>query len=547
VERSQQSIRVRHAPHWLVVRLPDLILISALLIAALRFIAPVAQLTDVWLYDESDYLFYGVTLLQNGPPTPDWAPLYALWYFGLSLFQPDRVALYYLNFQILCLLLPLVLYITLRRYAVPPVPAALAAFLLLIARANLPMWPRVSHFALLIVLGSLIAASFAHSRSSTFAIAAFGALLAAYARPDLALAAILLMLAALVMLVRERTRRRVGNPPLLIGLGLGSLGLIALLGPPVGDGYRSFAAFAQHFGLNWVRWTGSSLSPWTNPFEIIALAFGDVESVGGALRADPALFARHVGSNLARAPQAFFELFFLHANLLLPPDQQAREGWLTLLLSATGALFIGWWRRDEVRERLRTLAPLWIILGSYLPGLLIANLVIYPRNHYLLMLGILLLVGGMALLGRPSAPRAALTLPMSIALALLMVAALPPTTAVLPGTPTKPTLATLAFIAALPINGPVQMLEAEGGYNIYLGDQFNRVAEYAKDGPFDAWAAERRINMIVLSSRLENDSRLRDDPEWQRLLRDPAAQEYVVLPISGADRTLLVQQRLLEP
>lgn len=547
METSQQSIRVRHAPHWLVARIPDLILISALLVAALRFIAPIAQLTDVWLYDESDYLYYGVTLLQNGPPTPDWAPLYALWYFGLSLFQPDRVALYYLNFQILCLLLPLVLYATLRRYAVPTVPAGIAAFLFLIARANLPMWPRVSHFALLIVLGSLIAASFARSRSSAFAIAGFGALLAAYARPDLALAAILLTTVTLVALFHDRAPRRAVNPSLFIGLGLGSFGLITLFGPPIGDGYRSFAAFAQHFGLNWVRWTGSSLSPWTNSFEIIALAFGDVQSIGGALRADPPFFARHVVSNLARTPQAFFELFFFHANLLLPPNHQAREGWLLLLLSGAGALFVGWRRRDQVRQRLRTMAPLWIILGSYLPGLLIANLVIYPRNHYLLILGILLIVGVMALFGRPAAPHTALTLPISVGLGLLMVLALPPTTAILPGAPNKPTLATLAFITALPLNGSVQLLEAEGGYNIYLGDQFSRVAEYDKDGPFNEWAARRQINMIVLSSRLQNDSRLRDDPEWQHLLSDPAAQGYIELPISGTDLTLLVQQHLLEP
>ncbi len=547
METSEPSLRVQSTPQWLVERLPDLLLISALLIASLRFIAPVQQLTDILLYDESDYLAYGATLLQNGLPTPDWAPLYAVWYFGLSLIQPDRIDLYFLNFQLLCLLLPLVLYVTLRRYATPPLLAALCAFLFLIARANLPMWPRVSHFALLIVLGSLIAASFARSRTSAFAIAGFGALLAAYARPDLALAALLLALVVGITLLRNSAERQAANWPLLGGLSLAGLGLMLWLGPPVGDGYRSFAAFAQHFGLNWVRWTGSPLSPWTNPFEIIALAFGDVQSVGGALRADPGLFARHVFSNLARAPQAFFELFFFHANLLLPPARQALEGWLILLLSVSSALIVGWRRREQLGGRIRTLTPLWIILGSYLPGLLIANLVIYPRKHYLLILGVLLLIGIMALFGRPGNTRTSAPLLLTLALAAAIAIFTPPATAVLPAAQTKPTLATVDFIAALPIDGPVYMLEAEGGYNIYLGDRFSRVAEYAKDAPFNQWADERRINMIVVSPTLRNYSRLRDDPEWQALLNDPAAQGFVPLPITGTDRLLLVQQSLLEP
>lgn len=547
METSQQSLRIRQTPQWLAARLPDLILLTALFVAALRFVAPVEQFSDVLLYDESDYLYYGAALLQNGLPTPDWAPLYALWYFGLSLIEPDRVALYYLNFQLLCLLLPLALYTVLRRFAVPPPLAATAAFLFLIAQANLPMWPRVSHFALLIVLASLSVAASLRSRASAFAVGAFGALLAAYARPDLALAAVLLSLATLFALVAERKQ---GRPPayaLLSGLALSGLGLIAVFGPPIGDGYRSFAAFAQHFGLNWVRWTGSSLSPWTNPFEIIALAFGDVQSIGGALRADPTLFARHIFSNLARAPQAFFDLFFVHANLVLPIEQRAREAWIVLLVSLGAACVFGWRRREQLGERFRALVPLWVILGAYLPGLLIANLVIYPRNHYLLILGVLALVGILALFGRTDSGRNGRTLPLSVALALVLMIVLPPTTSILPAAPVKANLATISAIADLSLAGPVQILEAEGGYHTYLGASFSRVAEYDKNGPFAAWAAERRINLIVLSDRLENDSRLRDDPEWQRLLADPGAQGYVALPVADTNRTLLVHQTLLQP
>lgn len=540
-----EALPTSRPPRRLVDHLPDLLLLGALLVAGLRFLAPIERLMDLNLYDESIYLYNGATLLRNGLPTPDWAPLYAVWYFGLSLIQPDRIALYFVNYRLLCLLLPLLLYLTLRRYRVPPAPAAICAFLLLIAEANSAMWPRVSHFALLIILGSLLAAGAARSRTSALALAGFGALLAAYARPELSLAAALIALATLATLARSAAARRSANWPLLGGLALAALALIAGLRPPIGDGYRSFAAFSQHFSLNWVGWTGSTLSPWTNAPAIMATAFGDAQSIGGAMLAGPDLFTRHLLSNAARFPQTLFELFFLHANLLLPAGWQAAEGWLLLLLSLGCALVAGWRGRGLLRERLRALTPLWITLGSYLPGLLITTLVIYPRNHYMLILGMILLVGAMAPFGHPARPLTPRGLLIGLTLAAAMIIFTPRAETVLTFPETKATINTIRFIASLQIAAPVQLLEAEGGYHIYLGDQFSRVAEYEKNGGFSQFAAERRINMIVVSNALRNDSRLRDDPAWQRLLADPAAQGYAQLAIPTTERLLLVEQGLL--
>lgn len=530
----------------IIDHIPDLLLLGALLIAALRLLAPIERLMDINLYDESIYLYNGATLLQNGLPSADWAPLYALWYFGLSLIQPDRIALYFVNFRLLCLLLPLLLYLTLRRYSLAPAPAAICAFLLLIANANLPMWPRVSHFALLVILVSLIAAA-GRPLADALAVAAFGALLAAYARPEFALAAALLALGALLALARSAEARRAAGRPLLAALAIAALALVAWLRPPIGDGARSFAAFAQHFSLNWVGWTGSTLSPWTNAPEIMAIAFGDAQSIGAALGANPGLFARHMLSNAARFPQTLFDLFFLHGNLLMPADWQAAEGWLLLLLSLGCALAAGLLGRRRLGGRVRALAPLWLTLGCYLPGLLFSALVIYPRSHYLLILGVLLLIGALAPFGGPARPLTPGRLLAGLSLAAAMAIFTPPAEAVLTVPEAKVTINTIRAIESLGVAGPVQLLEAEGGYHIYLGGQFSRVAEYEKDRAFSQFAAERRINMIVVSDALRNDSRLRDDPEWQRLLADPAAQGFTPIAVPDSPRLLLVVRGLLQP
>ena len=115
--------------------------------------------------------------MRNGFPDPQWAPLYAVWYFLLSLIQPDRVALYYLNYQLITILLPVALYAVLRRCRLAAPAAAGIAFFVLIGAINLPVWPKVSHFALVVILVTLAAAASIRSPSARWAVLCGGALL----------------------------------------------------------------------------------------------------------------------------------------------------------------------------------------------------------------------------------------------------------------------------------------------------------------------------------------------------------------------------------
>ena len=147
----------------------DLGVLIILLLAGIKYTAGITHVLDVALYDESDYLHAGATLTQHGFPAPESGPLYALWYYVLSWLQPDRVRLFYLNQVLTTVLPPIFFYVWLRVNRVPVVVSTAAAAYFLITAANTGTAPRVTHFALLIVLFFCIAASFARRAETAVA------------------------------------------------------------------------------------------------------------------------------------------------------------------------------------------------------------------------------------------------------------------------------------------------------------------------------------------------------------------------------------------
>ena len=94
----------------------------------------------------------------------------------------------------------------------------------------------------------------------------------------------------------------------------------------------------------------------------------------------------------------------------------------------------------------------------------------------------------------------------------------------------------------------VNLLEAEGGYGIYLGDNYTRVAEYAKDRPFLDFLVQRSINMIVVSPGLAGDLRFRNDPQWHSFSNSPESFGFTRVSIPGVDereRSLLVKREII--
>jgi len=163
----------------------DIILFLLLLCIGIKYVYDIGSYLDIELQDETLYLRNGTFLLRKGLPSSQWAPVYSIWYFLLSAFNTDSITLYFFNFQILTLILPLLLYAFLRTKHVTQIIAFLIGFFFLISSGNILVHPKVTHFALLLIACSFFLFSLTKKYLFRWSFIIIGSLLSAYVRPEL--------------------------------------------------------------------------------------------------------------------------------------------------------------------------------------------------------------------------------------------------------------------------------------------------------------------------------------------------------------------------
>lgn len=519
----------------------DVIILLVILILGLIFTSGLENIKDIGLYDESSYLYSGTQLWNIGLPIATGAPLYAIWYFILSLFQPNRIILYYLNYKLTTILLPALAYGVLRKSKVAlPISLIISQFIL-ISRANAETWPRVSHFALILLLVDFLFLGQEKTFLWNNLVAQIGALLISYVRPEYFLAYALFTLLFTFSLVRDYKKLEKRH---LYGLLVGELFSISLLigiGLPIGE--RSMVAFGQHFSLNWVSWNRSTINPWTNWEDIISHNFGTSNSISEAFVQNPSVFLKHVTYN-------FLNLAKISLTLFIPQLSASVKVLIVLPIIFFAAYYI-YLRNSHHKKLLSNIRGnfqenkiLLLFIGIFLLPGLISTIIIYPRDHYLLIMGVLIVLGTVILLKNSDFKQEQMNYKvlsfLCVSLIILMFQFRP-----YQKTVDKPNLNTIQFIQSLNINQPVNILEAEGGYYIYLNDEFHRVAEYSKNTDFNHFRANRNINMIILSNTLLQDSRFINDAEWQDFLENYHKFGYVQFEIPNTDRKIIVQASLL--
>lgn len=517
-----------------VLSAADWVAIILLAVAGWKYTYGLEQGVDISFVDPSFYLMNGVTLQEKGLPEAQDAPLYAIWFRLLSLTQPDRVELYYRDYKLLTILLPLMMYLMLRRCAVSSIAALVVSALGLISFFNFPSFTRVSHFATCVVLASLIGASLADRFRTATAIAALGALLASYARPELFLAWILLALMAVGCFIYDfgkdfRSRDLV---PFAVFI-LINAAFLFFVGIPVAGG-RSGVAFTEHFAVNWVGWTGSSLNPWLNAKKIYAASFGDAVGVPAAMWTNPALFFRHVASNVKTLPFYIGYLFSLHTRPLI-------TGPLGLGILSCLLVVFGLGKSLHVRRNVRNNRRLLLYAMVYLLVLLVSVTVIYPRLHYLVLACALLIVVMASIFlvqenegNEWSAGR--------IVLAGLVVVAVVP---LQESFAMRENVETVRTIRSLGINDEVRLFHEGGVLQIYLGDNYRGYPVSWMAGSFDRFLLDRGINMVIVTDALRSNPKLTEDDGWLRFLDRYEKKGFVRVDVRDARRMILVRKELI--
>ena len=566
--------------YWLArCRSHDIVIVGALLIAGWKYTSGIRGALDIALWDETGFLTRGIGFLHFALPPPGDAPLYCIWYSLLARVSSDSIALYYLNCRMVTILPPVLFYILLRRYRVSLLTSSLSALFLLLTSANFYVWPKVNHFELMVLLAFLILAAIPKSLTLGFAILAFGCLLAAYIRPEMFFAFVLCFAISVgSFLFRERTLFHVA--------ALASLALIAIavtiVGNPV-SGNRSLTAFGQHFSLNWHAWThDASLSPWDDWRQIVHMNFGQVSGIGQAMLNNPAAFARHVATNAIHLPGALVSTFALNPNFFATFHMRPIEAYILLALGFGGLLFLS---RRAILSRLRLAMPtekrFLLFVCAVCPVIILSCLIIYPRPHYMLVLGTLLLAVLVVLVDplKDRQVRWSHAVVTALCAALVIVGITPrlvnfpavglPTVANLLATPprSQPTLEAIEFIRTLDITAETHLLSKDWGYTSYLGENWGNPCDLVGCGnwkavrieqksagdpndpskyvPFDSFRRNEKINMILVTDDLLKDTRFRDDAEFKAFLENPESVDFVKLVLPDGKRDLYVDKTIL--
>ncbi|MFL5247599.1 MAG: hypothetical protein ACJ79V_07210 [Myxococcales bacterium] len=504
---------------------------AALAIACVWQLHDLDRVLDLARWDEADYLRGGVSLLARGLPDAEWGPLHTVWYFAVSRLQPDRVALYYLSYRLLIVLPTLAIYVAGRRVGGSPIVSV--ALALLFAGSMAPhVVPRATLLAVLVVLVAIAAAARAASFASFALAAAISLCLASFARPELFVAFAIVSAAFAASLLRKGARSAEGRRRSLFlagGWAAGVAVLLGVFGNPFGNGSnRRFYAFCQHFAVAEVQRAQLDIDPWGQCDVVLHRVFGSATSLGDAARANPAAFFTHLRENASAYPGASLALF--ESGFGGAPRERWQE-WMCLFLLATLAAAAvrmrrSWRRAVRAPETGRTaLVALAVLVPTIASAILIQ-----PRDHYLVMQGVLVPLVFVALTGRAArgssdGPAPAGRPALAIA-AAASIAAASPALAPLQANRSQPLLdrvRALRVVDGGSLADPVGILELEGGLDAYLGTGFERVLpdERRPEESFFEFLRRRHVGVVALGPALERHRLFSGDEQFQAFARDP--------------------------
>ena len=384
-------------------RVMVLYLLSAIIAFGIICVWRIPQYVDVLGWDEGLYMQNGLhftTKLQKA-----WGPVYAAWYYFLHLFQSNPLHLYLLNFQVLTVIPAVLFFIYWVRLQIRPLAAACVAMFFIASHMNFYSWPKISLFAVVLIAFAFVISTFYKRKLDQVIILAGGTILASYMRPELYLGSLALFAVIIFFIIRNLLRKskiQLQTWILLTLLIIGTVGMQKWLGNPLfnfkGEGGRAVAAFGQHFAYNYTIWHHLRPDRWQlHANIIIKQVFGDVDNIGAAIRANPEPIYHHFIFNTVHYLK---NLWNFYTDIFLPQSIfRLNEFYrsIVLILAFLGLLlfkvfdFKLWW------STFRSHAWDWFLLSVVTAPTFISVIVIFPREHYMVLQVILIATGILSL------------------------------------------------------------------------------------------------------------------------------------------------------
>ncbi len=479
--------------------------------------------------------------------SPAWGPLYALWLKLLGTFWADPLDVFAANVCLISVALTSLTFVYLILATQRALLATAVALLVLVSDLNVPLESNAYALAWIVVLAALCVAEGAGSRAGRALVVSVGAMLASYARPELYLAAWLLLGFAVYRAAGDSAteRRQLFRAAAVVGLAAVLLG--GWLGTPLFSPYhandRLFAAFREHFAWNWNQWNGEWLSfgvGWSREF-------GAAASLAEAFAANPQTFLRHLADNLVGAIVGLGGASFAHFPILLPPAQSWAAGVESVAvglgaLAAMLGVAVSREARAQALARFGDRAVLLLLVA--LPPLLSAVLV-YPRSRYLMIPGMAVLLASSFAAATLLPEHASRGRAWPLLVAALLVAAVPSPFALPPNVEARRDVTNaVRRIRDLGLEPPVRVLTITDGIADLLGEGFEGVRVWERgDLSLERYIDAQRIDVIVTTER-GRKSFIVDDPYWDRVQLEPRSTGFEALPSSGNARVWVSVARL---
>jgi hypothetical protein len=241
----RENIEKNNYIHWFIG-------LCILLIAGFRLIRNFNAYVDISFDDEVQYMRYGIDLFDK--IRNDWGPVYNIWYKFLSLFEQRPIELYFLNYKVVIILLPICLFSFLYVYGTSFFVSLWMGFAILVSGTNILTYPRISHvvvsfFFITLIINKL----FIKSRARQYIIICFTIFAGAFARPELMLAFLLFAAFTLFYIIKYDNLKKhiVFALPFIAVMAL----LFFVFGLPAGSYKgidRTYIAFCQHYTAKYI-------------------------------------------------------------------------------------------------------------------------------------------------------------------------------------------------------------------------------------------------------------------------------------------------------
>lgn len=524
----------------------EIFFVAVLAAVCFKLLYEISRIMDIQFADETAYLRRGIefgwrSLFSDGF-------FYYAWYKILSLIVKDTVTLYYANYSILFTMLPLLMYILLRKMGKAPFTAAFFPIAFAISNIHIIAWPFITRFAVCLILFIFILIFMVRNEKLKYIIALAGLVLLLYTRPEYVVSLVIFSIAGVLSLVYRfiKSRQRIFAFLAVITLLLSVC--IVFIKNPAGE-ERSIVAFGQHYALNLQQEGKITINPNTNWQTIMKEHFGTAGSIKQAFMNNPRAVVEHILTNVQRLPRRIIEISLPYQT---KNTFRVKIAFLIIVIFLAAASLWNFIKNRHIQIKDLIYYSLTAVI---LIPLIISIGLIFPRDHYVLLffaVVLVLMVKNLPVIPANSISKKFKWVPYVIILFILIV--VPWRAGKNRGLWPNPArgikdrcsnLMKISFIKDLNVNSTIIFLGTGGSMKPYI-DNFQHVPEYEKDAPFNTFLEQEKINMILVNNLLKRDTRFQNDNEFKEFLDRVPNDTWTKIDIGKCRAYLLIKKDLLQ-